>query len=151
MGDRFIKGLIAGLAGGITMNLWNFFAFYVLKLTEHRLLDWSSVYSMGRPPHNLMETIFMLIAQLSWSAFLGIIFVYLLPLISLRFLLVKGLVFGYISGFIMWSIPTLFQTPFLISMTFGTVVSHAIESIIFGLTLALAIQWLELGIPKDKR
>ncbi len=141
--DRFIKGLIAGLAGGITMNVWNLFAFYVINLSMHRLLDWSAVYAMGREANNALEIIFTLISQLIWSGFLGIIFIYLILLISSKFLIIKALMFSYVSGFLMWATPVLFKTPILMDMEFGTIFSHAIESIIFGLTLAFTIKWLE--------
>ena len=43
----------------------------------------------------------------------------------------------------MWATPILFKTSELMDMTFGTIVSHAIEAIIFGLTLAIVLQRLE--------
>ena len=125
------------------MNTWNLFSFYVINLSEHRLLDWIAVYSMGRMAHGLLEITFTLTSQILWTGFLGAIFVFLIPLCSSKHLILKGIVFGYIIGFVKWAIPNLFKTPVLMDMTFNTIVSHAIESILFGLTLATVLQWLE--------
>ncbi len=146
--DRALRGVVGGVAGGIFMNIWNLFAFYILSMSEHRLLDWSSVYLMGKLPGSALEGSFFLLAQILWAGFLGVIFSLFVPLVESKYLLLKGMLYGFITGFIMWSLPVLFKTPVLMNMTFGTIVSHAIEGTIYGAVLAQTISWLYRNYAK---
>ena len=76
--DRTIRGLIAGIIAGIAMNIWSLTAF-AIQLKDIRILDWASVYALGRLPQNMLEEIFSLIIQLMFSGFLGIIFALIIP------------------------------------------------------------------------
>lgn len=41
--DRFYRGVIAGTVGGIIMNIWDLFSYYVLDFADLRYLDWAAV------------------------------------------------------------------------------------------------------------
>ena len=48
--DRVMKGVIAGVLGGIVMNIWSFISVYILKFSNLLYLDWLSVMLYGHKP-----------------------------------------------------------------------------------------------------
>ena len=101
--DRFTAGLLSGLAGGILMNIWSFFSFYVLKFEQHRFIDWSGVMLFGNVPNTVPEVIVALIMQFIFASFVGGLFAVLLPLISSRNHHIKGVVFAIFITFVFYS------------------------------------------------
>jgi len=142
--DRIIRGLIAGTIGGVIMNIWDFISYYILKLQNHLYLDWASTLIYGHKPTNLLEYIFSLISQISWSGFLGIFFVFLIPFENSRRYLIICAFFGFIISFMLYAIPQLFKVPVLISVSTTTPVSHSIGATIWGLVLAQTLLRLKL-------
>ena len=53
--DRFHRGFIAGVISGIFLNVYNFICYYILKVTEIRFVDWTSIMAYGHRPENLNE------------------------------------------------------------------------------------------------
>lgn len=99
--DRFYRGLLSGLAGGIVMNIWSMFSYHILHFTTRRFLDWSAVILYGQLPRNWFEALYALLLQLLWVGLLGVIFAFLIrDLSTSKGLLIKGVFFGVISGFI---------------------------------------------------
>ena len=43
--DRFFRGVISGMAGGVVMNIWSFIAYYLLDLEIFHFheMGWFSV------------------------------------------------------------------------------------------------------------
>ncbi len=141
--DRFTRGLLAGIIGGIAMNLWNLFERIVLQWEFIRFIDWAGIIVFGDLPRSHLQGIFSLAMHLIWTGLLGVIFAFLIPHITSRAYLLKGLFYGIIVGFITFTIPTLFQMPFLAEHSFTTVFSNTVGGIIWGLTMAQTLRWLD--------
>lgn len=140
--DRFTRGLIAGTAGGIIMNIGDFFSYSILHYSNLRYLDWASILIFGGRPNNSLETLFSLIAQLFWSGFLGVIFSFITPAITSRGYLLKGAFWGFISGFLIYAVSVLLSMPHYNDLTTGTAVNQIIWGIIWGISMAYFLKLL---------
>ena len=140
--DRTMRGLYAGMLAAIPMNIWSLFSFYIMGLTDFRLLDWGSFLIFGNPPQNAVELIGGQVAQILWCGFLGILFSLIIPIITAGSLLIKGIFYGFITGFFIYVIPILLRTPILGNPTTGRVVSQALSAVIWGGSLAYALIFL---------
>jgi len=147
--DRYFRGLVAGIAGGVVMNLWSWFAVGILNLKITRFIDWAGVILYGDLPRTHFEGFYALIIQLTWVGLLGIIFAYTIPFTTSRGFLIKGVFFGVVIGLIIYAIPTLFKTPHLAKATIITVLSNHLGGGIWGLTMAQVLRWLD-STPKLK-
>ena len=141
--DRTFRGFIAGVAGGISMEVWDLTSYYFLKFGTFRFLDWAAMMIYGERPESITETIISFFIQILWAGFIGIIFAFLIPRISSKGYLLKGLFYGFITFFIIYSIPVLFQVPHLKITGPNTQFSHFIGSFIFGVVTALTLHWLD--------
>lgn len=141
--DRFHRGLVAGLVGGVAMNLWTVFAVKILNLDIIRFIDWASVILYGNPPKTHLEGFYALIIQLTWVGLLGIIFAYLMLYTTSRGHLIKGGFYGVAVGLIIYAIPTLLQTPHISSASIETVMSNYTGGLIWGLVMAQTLRWLD--------
>lgn len=141
--DRFFRGLAAGITGGIVMNLWTLIAVFVLNWPVVRFIDWAAIIMYGDFPRSHAEAVFALVMHLLWTGILGILFAYMITFTTSQGYLIKGAVFGAVLGFIIYAIPTLLQTPLLAEHSFITVVSNHIGGLIWGITTAKALRWLD--------
>ena len=141
--DRFFRGLIAGIVGGVAMNIWSLFAVYALNLEIIRFIDWAGILLFGNLPRSHIEGLVSLFMHILWTGLLGIIFAFLIPQITSRGYLIKGAVFGVLAGFIIYAIPTLLQMPILREHSLATVLSNMTGGLIWGLTLAQTLRWLD--------
>lgn len=141
--DRFFRGLTAGIVGGIAMNLWSAFAVSILDLKIRRFIDWAGVILYGDLPRTHFQGLFALIIQLLWVGLLGIIFAYLISYTTSRGYLLKGAYYGVVIGLIIYAIPALFRTPYLTLHSTATVLSNHTGGLIWGLTMAQTLRWLD--------
>ena len=125
------------------MNLWSAFAVNILNLKIIRFIDWAGFILYGDLPRTHFQGFYALIIQLTWVGFLGIIFAYLYPLTTSRHYLIKGAFFGVFAGMIIYAIPVLLQTPILSKHTVQTVLSNHTGGLIWGLTMAQVLRWLD--------
>lgn len=140
--DRTICGLLAGVIAAIPMNIWSLFSFYILGYADFRLLDWGAFVFFGHQPKNLTEIIAGQVAQILWCGFLGILFSLLIPVVSSKYLILKGVFFGFLTGFIIYAIPTILQTPIIGNVSTGTAVSNSLSGIIWGYSLTYTLIYL---------
>ncbi|SFG69578.1 hypothetical protein SAMN05660649_02393 [Desulfotomaculum arcticum] len=141
--DRTFRGAIAGIIGGIIMDVWDLISYHFLQIGSFRYLDWAAMMIYGEPPENIYETIVSLITQVLWAGFLGIIFSFILIKITSRGYLIKGALYGFIASFIIFAIPVLFKVPHLDQTGPNTQISHFIGAIIYGVTTAAVLHWLD--------
>ncbi|MCW3490126.1 hypothetical protein [Dethiobacter alkaliphilus] len=134
--DRFFRGFTAGMVGGVAMNLWTLIATSILNLEILRFIDWAGITIYGDVPASHAEGAVALFIQLLWTGFLGTIFAFLIPQVTSRGYLLKGVIFGVLTGFFIYAIPILFQVPLLREHTLPTVLSNITGGVIWGLTLA---------------
>ncbi|PKM83046.1 MAG: hypothetical protein CVU89_02655 [Firmicutes bacterium HGW-Firmicutes-14] len=148
--DRFKRGLAAGVAGGILMNIWDLTSYYILGLAKERYLDWASIFVFGDLPRNIPEAVYSQLTQLLWVGFLGIVFAYLIPFINSRDYLLKGAFFGFITGFVIYALPVAFKVPYLSRAEFGTVVSHFVGGVTWGTSMAYILHRLDTSARVEK-
>lgn len=142
--DRFYRGLLSGLAGGIVMNIWSSFSYYILRFSTRRFLDWSAVILYGHLPKDWFEAAYAFLLQLLWVGMLGVIFAFVIrDLSTSQGLLIKGGFFGVLSGFIIYAMPTFFGVQFLEFTPLRTVVSNHIGGLLWGLTMAYSLNFLD--------
>ena len=134
------------------MQLWSFFSFHLLQLTELRFVDWAAILVYGKHLSLVSEGVLAFLIQIIFSGFLGIIFAYLLRHITSHLYLLKGVIFALIIGFFIYATPVLFQTPLLKEANLGTVLSNQIGGLLWGLTCAYTLMRLkpyETIVSKD--
>ncbi|MGQ9779044.1 MAG: hypothetical protein ACUVRM_04075 [Bacillota bacterium] len=68
MRDRFMRGLLAGVAGGIVASLVNGLLVFIFKIGEFVFWDFAGIIILGRKPHGFWERAF---AELVHLSFLG--------------------------------------------------------------------------------
>jgi len=145
--DRLVRGFYAGVGAGILQNIWSFLSF-ALGITTLRMADWSAIAILGRGgPYSTGEIALGLIAHLVWSGFLGIVFVYLIPLVTHRHFTLKGLLFGWSVWFFIYGITLLFKVEPTMGLPLKTPVSNFIGAGIYGLALAWIINRLTEKAP----
>ncbi|HEX2952444.1 MAG TPA: hypothetical protein VHR47_00495 [Bacillota bacterium] len=93
--DNFIFGGLYGFLAVIAMNVFQF-PIWEMKVIAHPLAHYASSLFMNVQPvhHSLVGAVIGSIANHIYGAFWGIVFVYLIHLTGMRYLLLKGLVFG---------------------------------------------------------
>jgi len=143
--DRLTRGLIGGIIGGIAMNIVSLVSYY-LGIAELRFIDWAAVVIYGTKPQNIIEAIFAMIAQIIHAGVLGIIFAYLITLVSSTNNLLKGALFGSVMWFLLYGISLLYKIEATIPLHFDTAASDLVGSIIYGLVLAKTLHWFSVKL-----
>ncbi|MBF7081784.1 hypothetical protein IT084_02165 [Desulfallas sp. Bu1-1] len=141
MQDRLANGFLAGLAGGVAMNIVNLASYY-LNIATLRFLDWSAVAIYGHKPHSFWEAAFAQAAQLVFVGTLGIIFAYLIPVLTSKNYLLRGWLFGTAVWFSLYGLTLLFQIQDKIPVFLATAVTDFVSASIYGLVQAEAFQRL---------
>lgn len=142
MPDRFVCGYIAGAVGGVVMALINFTAFS-LGLSQTRLLDLAGIVFLGSVPATLAEQILSQLIQLEHAAVAGIVFAYLIPRIGSSHLVFKGATFGATIWLIIFGIGALYKLPLYNNISWTTVASHLLTSLLWGAAAAFVLVRLE--------
>lgn len=143
MKDRFTRGLAAGTAGGIVNNLAGLVSFNLINITGLRFMDYAAVMLYGRKSENIPELLFAAVGQIAFSALLGVIFVYLLPVISSTYLYLKSWFYSITVWFAVYALTVLFRVPEVAEITLNTAVSNFIVASLYGLVLAATLSWFE--------
>ena len=144
--DRTFRGLIAGMCGGVMMNIWSSISHYMLKFADLTFVDWGSIIIFGYRPSNLPVSLVAFIAQLFWAGFLGIILAFLLPVITSRGYLIKGALFGFLASFFIYSIPVLFEIHHLKDLSLGTAVTDLSGSVLWGITAVIVLRIFDTSV-----
>lgn len=125
------------------MEFWDLISYYFLDFGSFRYLDWAAMLLYGEPPENIYETIMSFTMQVLWAGFLGVIFAFLIPKLTSRAYLLKGMFYGLIVFFIIYAIPVLYQVPHLYRTGPNTQFSHLIGSILYGAITASMLHRLD--------
>lgn len=110
MDDRFLRGYIAGISGGIVMTLTSVL-FFSLGITPSRLIDRVGIIFLGYVPTTILDQLVCLTIQLGHAAVMGILFTYLVTIIGSKYLKLKGSTLGAITWFTIFSVGSLFKLP----------------------------------------
>lgn len=142
MGDRFVRGLIAGFAAGVAMDALDLIAYW-LKYDTTRYLDFAAVIAFGKNATNTVEVLVALLIELMFKAGLGVLFVFVVPKVKSKYLVVKAVFFGISNWFVIYSVIILFKATKFPKVDLGVTVSHLINSSVYGIVLALILYLME--------
>ena len=139
MRDRLTNGFFAGIVGGVVMTLINFISHYGLNFAEKRYLDFAAIFIFGHEPTNLTQVIFAQIGHLFFTGLLGIIFAYLIPVVTSKNIFFKGWLYGVAMWFAIYAITVLFEVPVVKEISQTTAISNAIGASLYGITIAVVL------------
>lgn len=140
--DRLFRGFIAGVAGGVAMNIFSLLAI-TMNWTELPFWMWAAILVLGREQiGGAPETILGVIAHLMFTGFLGIIFSFLVPYIKSRGILVKGLLFSIATWFSIYGVTHLFNVQGTSPIELRTAVSNLTGAVVYGIVTAWALTYL---------
>jgi hypothetical protein len=141
--DRFTRGWLAGTCGGFLGGIFSFLPHY-LGLSTLRLSDWSAILIFGHvPPFNLEDQIYALIVLAGTTGVVGIIFTYLLPLLSEENIYFKGWIIFLLPWWIIYLLTALAKTEGTLNLSLKTTLSDGISTSITGLTAIYFYRFLE--------
>lgn len=140
--DKFTTGLLIGAIGGVITNTASFLE-GAMNLTNFRTVDLiGAVLYAHNPPFSSNETAFSLLGHIFVSGILGILFIYWLPYVTNKFLILKGIVFSVFIWFSVYAVTTFVRLPGTIPTPLNTTLSDAANAIIFGATIAICLHWI---------
>lgn len=139
--DRFILGLISGLIAGLGMTMVNYVFIYTTS-AHTRYADFVGIMLFGSVPNSISEIIIATVAHIFLGGILGVVFSYLLILISSRNLIIKGIIFGTLVFLMLFSLGVIFKIPGLEKTTSITVISKGLGSMFYGLILAYSLLFI---------
>ncbi|TYO94543.1 YqhR family membrane protein [Desulfallas thermosapovorans] len=142
--DVITRGFIAGLTGGILMNIISYISYY-LGIANLRFLDWPSIIITGHSPVNTLSLLFFLAVQLIFVGFLGSVFALLISkLVTSTNYIFKGILFGIISWFTIYGLTYIADVPKLTPLTIGTAITDFTGAVVYGVTMAEILNRLDM-------
>lgn len=148
--DRFTRGIVAGLIGGIPTVAINQGSYY-LKLSSLRYLDFVSLMIFSNLPKSRGEAWFAFFVMWAFFGVLGSVFALLVPVIKSGNLILKGVIFGGSVWFLSYAVTVLFKVSELQNIPLNNAVSNFIGATIWGLALGFAFGWLNGKQTEDKQ
>lgn len=150
MSDRLTRGFIAGILAGIIMNIESY-ATFAPNLNTLRFVDWAGVIIFGhQPPFSVGELVFAQICQLFITGVSGIIFVYLIPCVTSKNLILKGWIFGVLMWLIIYIADIiLLEMEGITELTLPGAISDFVGASIYGLVLAWLIKRFTNKLPSE--
>lgn len=142
LNDRLTRGLTAGFIAFIPVTVFNNIMYH-LKLSQARYLDFASVFIYGHKSQSAWEELFAYLVTVFFTSGMGIVFAYLIPILSHRNIIIKGTVFSAGAWFLFYTVTILFNVPELKHSDLATSVSNLIGAVIWGLVLGYSLRWLD--------
>jgi len=139
--DWVMRGVAAGLIAGVAMTVANR-TLVALNVSEQLYAYWGYVLVSGTAFRTLSEEIAGQLVHLAFCGFVGLAFTWLVRK-------EKGC---YVVRAVLWSIAvwfasnaviTLFNVTLLLPVGLDTIISHLVTTVIYGLTLAKALDYLD--------
>src|SRR5690554_6629444 len=106
--DRLTRGFLAGLAGGIVMNLYSVIV-YSLHWTDMPFWQWAVIIILGK--ENISTTATLVIGvfgHIFFTALLGVVFSFFIRYFSSRLIILKGWLYAISAWFAIYAV-TLFS------------------------------------------
>lgn len=141
MNDRFMRGFLSGLVAGIAMDAIDLTLFW-LKIDTVRFLDYASVISFEKKASGPLEVILALVIELVFKASLGALFVYIIPNLKSKYLIIKGGLFGVATWFSIYAVILLTKATKFPKLDVGGSLSQLANSLIYGIVLSIMLIWL---------
>ncbi len=149
MKDRFIIGFVSGVIAGILPNIFNWSAYH-LHLSTLRWADFMGALVYGKKPVTIVETYFATVYVYFFLGLLGILFSYLIPKITSKNYLFKGVIFSLFIWFLAHTITVLFKVPELTNLPLKTALSNSVSAILWGLSLGYTLSWFDNRVKTKK-
>ncbi|HBV86256.1 hypothetical protein [Desulfosporosinus sp.] len=146
--DRFTRGFIAGLIGGVGSLAWGLFSKSILKFTELLYTDFASILIYGNKASSFIEKAFAQFVVFGFWGLGGILFILLIPYLTSKNLIFKGAFWGAFIWFASYVITLLFKVKGLEIISVNTSISQLIGGLIWGGLLAIAIKYLDRKVKK---
>jgi hypothetical protein len=140
--DRFTLGLVSGLIAAMAMSLLNYIFIYTTS-AKTLFSDFVGIMLFGSKPNSLTEIFIATIAHFLLGGILGVVFSYLVLLVSENNLVLKGITYGAVTFFILFSLGVLFKISGLERSIVPTVLSKGIGSAFYGFVLAYVMLLLK--------
>ena len=140
--DRSTIGILAGTAAGLITKAYDLLAHY-FGISTMRWMDFSGIMLFGYKPQTLTAQILATLGMLFFHAGMAITFVYFIKPLTSKNLLLKGWFFGTGLWFAIYAIFHLFKVPEMASLPIKTVASSFAGATVWGLSMAMIINWLE--------
>lgn len=141
--DRFTRGWVAGACGGFLGSIFSFLPYY-MGISKLRLSDWSAILIFGHvPPFSFAEQVYAMFILAGSIGVVGIIFAYILPLISEKNMYFKGWVIFLIPWWIIYLLTALAKTEGTLNLSLSTTFSDGISTSIIGLATVNSYRLLE--------
>lgn len=145
--DRFTRGWVAGTCGGLLGGIIGFLPYYT-GISTLRLTDWSAILVFGRvPPFSFFDQVYALSVLAGTTGLIGIVFAFLLPLITEQNIYLKGWIIFLIPWTILYLLTALAKTDGTLNLSALTTLSDGISTSIIGLASVYTYRLLE---PKQK-
>lgn len=141
MSDRFTAGLIAGFLAGIVGFIFELILVGLFHFGDLAFLRFAGVMIYFHAPQNLAEQIVAALVAFLFSSYLGVAYAYFLVAVSDRNDLLKGVVWGLVISFVIWTMTFLFRVRPEAS-TPENAVANDLSAAVYGLTLALSYRLL---------
>jgi len=136
MEDRLTRGFISGAVSGLVVTLLNMVSGSI-GLNTLRWVDWMCIVMYDHvPPYSFGETIFSFFGLIVFNGALGVVFAYLIPLISNKNLPFKGWFFGVSAWFLLDGLTTLFHIEGTTPLPLISSISSYASASLYGLFLA---------------
>lgn len=148
--DRFTRGWVAGSCGGLIGGIFGFLPYY-LGISTMRSTDWAAILIYGRvPPFGLAEQLYALVVYAGSCGIMGIVFAYLLPLITEVNLFFKGWIIFLIPWWMLYLLTALFKTEGTLNLSLMNTFADGISTSIIGLTAVYSYLLLEPESPRTR-
>lgn len=143
MKDRIIQGIIAGIIGWAPQFVFTMAMYFGFHLVKLRFLDFAGILAFNHKPAGWLESIFSEVIVLLQMVGLGILFAWVIKIISHYNLVLKGAIYGGLTWFIIYVLAVLNKVKGIYGVVdFNTSVINLVGSIIWGLTLGWALLFL---------
>ncbi len=123
----------------ILMTILNYIIIYTTP-SHNRFADFVGIMLFGSKPNGLGEIIIATAGHFMLGGFLGIIFSYLLLLISEKYLIIKGITYGIIAFLFLFSLGVIFKITDLEFNPLRTIITKSIGSAFYGFVLAYTLK-----------
>ncbi len=131
--DKFTRGWVAGTLGGLVGGILSFLL-YNIGITKMRFSDWSAILIFGRTqPFSLADQIYSLIIAAGSTGITGIIFAFLIPVISEKNIYFKGWIIFLIPWWMLYLFTGLSKTEGTLNLSVMTTLSDGIVTSVIGL------------------
>jgi hypothetical protein len=140
--DKLLNGIIAGSIASIAKDLLTIIPELILKL-HPSYWDYSNYWIFVSERKKLPNLLISIFAEICFGAFLATAYSYLKDYMQTRYIIFRGILYGFSIWFILRGIITLFKIRDLVPTEPTIVIINIIIGGIYGLVISYILKWLE--------